>query len=184
LSIIQGPFSVAPCQTLASRFATVFVAVCRTPTAPSHGDGNRVALSLRWACVWQCRVSDHVHRLPPPFCNADGPLLALTHPGIRSSLKGFSAGEAAQLFAAHVQPSCAEDADVLHAIAPPAMGRRTPSSSTHERNERSGLRDVLIATPRAVQRWKSCDSKREGFRAGDRSLRPFRNARRLPSTRL
>ena len=34
LSIVQGPFSVAPCQTLVSRFATFFIAVLDPAPAP------------------------------------------------------------------------------------------------------------------------------------------------------
>ena len=40
----------------------------------------------------------------------------------------------------------------------------------------------LAATAMQVQRWKSCDSRLEGFRVGDRSRGPFRDARRFPST--
>jgi hypothetical protein len=41
----------------------------------------------------------------------------------------------------------------------------------------SHLRGVL-------QRWESCESQREGFRVGDALTRPFRDARRFPSTRV
>jgi hypothetical protein len=38
LSTVQGPFSVAPCQTLALRFATLFIAVCEpTPILRTEG---------------------------------------------------------------------------------------------------------------------------------------------------
>jgi hypothetical protein len=53
------------------------------------------------------------------------------------------------------------------------------------RAQAQGAAGAFALVPPAVQRCTSCESQRTGFLGGGRSLtRPFRDARRFPSTRL
>jgi hypothetical protein len=47
LSIVQGPFSVAPCQPLKARFATFFIAVWQQNPGRPQRTGSR----SRWRCA-------------------------------------------------------------------------------------------------------------------------------------